>query len=70
MAAKAIAEMCAAQIWPGPLVTELSPFQVFYPAENYHQGYFRANGRQPYCQGVVAPKVAKFRSKFIELLKG
>lgn len=64
-----ITELNAAQIWPGPIVTEVSAAPTFYPAENYHQGYFRANGRQPYCQAVVSPKVAKFRSQFIDKLK-
>ncbi|WP_034410672.1 peptide-methionine (S)-S-oxide reductase MsrA [Derxia gummosa] len=50
-----------------PIVTELSPAPRFWPAEDYHQGYFAANGHEPYCQFVVAPKVAKFRDKFSEL---
>jgi len=64
-----IAELNEAQIWPGPIATELSPCPAFYEAEGYHQGYFRANGQQPYCQAVVSPKVAKFRSKFVDKLK-
>ena len=68
-ALKKIAELNAAHIWPNPIVTELAPLTKFYPAEDYHQGYFRANGRQPYCQAVVSPKVAKFRSKFQSLLR-
>lgn len=64
-----IAELNAAQIWPGPIVTEVVPLTRFFPAEDYHQGYFRANPTQPYCQGVVAPKVAKFRKQFLGQLK-
>jgi peptide-methionine (S)-S-oxide reductase len=64
-----IGELNAAEIWPAPLVTQIAPLTTFYAAEDYHQGYFRANGRQPYCQAVVSPKVAKFRSKFLDLLK-
>jgi peptide-methionine (S)-S-oxide reductase len=59
-----IRELNAEGVWPKPIVTAVSPFTRFYPAEAYHQGYFRANGSQPYCQGVVAPKVAKFRQTF------
>lgn len=57
-----IAEM--ANVWDAPLVTELSPIGVYYPAEKYHQNYFRQNPLQGYCAFVVAPKVAKFRKTF------
>jgi peptide methionine sulfoxide reductase MsrA len=50
-------------------VTTLEKAKVFYPAESYHQDYFANNGYQPYCQAVVAPKVAKVRKVFKELLK-
>ena len=56
-------------LWDDPIVTELSPFDKFYLAENVHQGYFEANGKEPYCQMVIAPKVVKFRQKFTSLLK-
>ena len=59
-----IAEFDAADLWPNPIVTEIMPYDVFYPAEDYHQDYFKKNPYQPYCQFVVAPKVAKFRKKF------
>jgi len=52
-----------------PIVTELQPLDKFYPAEGYHQDYFARNPNQPYCQFVVAPKVAKARQKFMERLK-
>lgn len=64
-----IEELTAAGLWPRPIVTELSPFKEFYPAEDYHQEYYRHNPQQPYCQIVVAPKVAKFRQKFANRLK-
>jgi peptide-methionine (S)-S-oxide reductase len=64
-----VAELNAAQIWDRPLVTEVMPFQTFYRAEDYHQGYFRANPEQPYCAAVVAPKVAKFRRAHLDKLK-
>jgi peptide-methionine (S)-S-oxide reductase len=57
-------------VWGRPLVTELAPLTEFYPAEDYHQNYFRDNPRQPYCQAVVAPKVAKARKTFLDKLKG
>ena len=69
-AAKAvIAELEAARLWPDPIVTELAPAQTFYIAEDYHQEYFAHNGGQPYCQAVVAPKVAKFRKQHLDLLR-
>ena len=64
-----IAEISAAEIWPNPIVTEIEPLDVFYPAEEYHQRYFERNPNQGYCRAVVAPKVAKFRSKYFEKLK-
>ena len=64
-----IKEITSAELYPNPVVTEVTPFETFYPAEAYHQNYFAQNPRQPYCQAVVAPKVAKFRSHFLERLK-
>ena len=64
-----IAELSAHKQWPGPIVTELADAAPFYPAEGYHQEYFERNGGQPYCQIVVAPKVAKFRKQFVDRLK-
>jgi peptide-methionine (S)-S-oxide reductase len=61
-----IRELNEAKIWAGPIVTEVIPFQSFHPAEDYHQGYFRNNPGQGYCQAVVAPKVAKFRKLFAD----
>ena len=51
------------------IVTEISPFTVFYKAEDYHQNYFNQHGDEPYCQFVVAPKVQKFKKVFKERLK-
>lgn len=64
-----IAELTAKEIWRDPIVTEIAPRATFYPAENYHQDYFARNGAQPYCQIVVAPKVAKFRKAFADRLR-
>ena len=51
--------------WVDPIVTEVAPLEAFYPAEEYHDQYFERNGEQPYCQAVIAPKVAKFRERFV-----
>lgn len=52
-----------------PIVTEITEFKNFYPAEDYHQDYFKLNPNQQYCQYVIRPKLEKFRSKFSEKLK-
>lgn len=52
---------------PSPVVTEVTPAPTFYPAETYHQNYWRSNPHQGYCLFVVSPKVQKFRAKFAEL---
>lgn len=68
-AEQVIQEITAEKIWGGKIVTTLEPFQKFYKAEDYHQEYFARNGDQPYCQVVIAPKVAKFRKHYLEMLK-
>lgn len=55
-------------IWNNPLVTEITALDKFYPAEKYHQNYYNENSKQPYCQFVIAPKVAKFRKMYLEKL--
>ncbi len=55
--------------WDAPIVTEVVPLDVFYPAEEYHQQYYRNNPAQGYCQAIIAPKVAKARLVFIDRLK-
>lgn len=64
-----IREIDAAAIYPNPIVTEVVPFEKFWPAEDYHQEYFVNNPNQPYCSAVIAPKVAKFRKMYAERLK-
>jgi peptide-methionine (S)-S-oxide reductase len=64
-----IAALTADGSWRDPIVTEVTPVQPFYAAESYHQDYFANNPRQPYCLGVVAPKVAKARKVFFERLR-
>lgn len=50
--------------WDKPIVTEIKAFDVFYPAEDYHQAYYDLNKEAPYCRAVIAPKMAKFRKDF------
>jgi peptide-methionine (S)-S-oxide reductase len=69
IAEQTIAELTEAKIWGDPIVTEVTPAQTFYMAEDYHQEYFENNANQPYCRAVVAPKVTKFRKYFFEKLK-
>jgi peptide-methionine (S)-S-oxide reductase len=64
-----IAELTAAKQFDAPIVTEVMEAVTFYPAEDYHQRYFEQNPQQPYCQFVVAPKVAKAEAKFSGNLK-
>jgi peptide-methionine (S)-S-oxide reductase len=59
-----IAELNQNETWSRPIVTEVTAAAKFFAAEDYHQNYFRDNPMQPYCQGIVAPKVAKLRQHF------
>lgn len=58
-----------APLWDDPIVTEVTEFDTFYPAEDYHHDYFALNPQQGYCKMVIAPKVAKFRTQYRERLK-
>jgi len=64
-----IAELTQNQMWADRIVTEITSLDTFYTAEDYHQEYFENNPNAGYCQVVIAPKVAKFRSKFLAELK-
>ena len=64
-----IAQLEQEGLWDNPIVTEVTALDTFYPAEDYHQEYFANNPNQGYCRVVVAPKVAKFRKKYMERLK-
>ncbi|MBR9919274.1 MAG: peptide-methionine (S)-S-oxide reductase MsrA [Bacteroidetes bacterium] len=69
--AEASIKNVASQIWDDPIVTELSPLEVFYPAEAEHHSYYANVGmRNPYCSFVITPKVSKVRKKFADKLKG
>ncbi|MEX2591109.1 MAG: peptide-methionine (S)-S-oxide reductase MsrA [Chitinophagales bacterium] len=52
-----------------PVVTEISPLENYYPAENYHQDYFKSNPNQGYCAAVIRPKLQKFMQQYSDLLK-
>ena len=52
----------AAKKFRDPIVTELKPLETFYPAESYHQDYFRNNPQAPYCRYVIVPKIKKLES--------
>lgn len=55
--------------YPNPIVTEITPFTNYYPAEDYHQNYFNSNGDEPYCRYVIQPKVEKLEKVFKNKLK-
>jgi peptide-methionine (S)-S-oxide reductase len=68
-AEQTIRELNAERIWDKTIVTQVTPFTEFFPAEEYHQEYFAHNPDQGYCQVVIAPKIAKFRKKFSNRIK-
>ena len=67
-AKQVIDELTRDKVWDDPIVTQLVPFTTFYSAEKYHQDYYSQNQNQPYCQIVIAPKVAKFRKAYLDRL--
>jgi len=69
IAEQKITDISTAKLWKNPIVTEVTPIDTFYPAEEYHQEYFARNPYQGYCQFIIAPKVAKFRKHYLEQLK-
>ncbi len=68
-AKKMIDKLNAEGEFDDPIVTKLEKLEKWYPAEDYHQEYFKLNGRQPYCQVVISPKIAKFRKRYKAMLK-
>ena len=64
-----MAALGQAGIWDAPIVTQVAPFEAFFAAEDDHQGYYRNNSQQPYCQAMIAPKLAKLRQKYAARLK-
>jgi len=69
VAEQVIQELSSENVWDSPIVTEVVPFNKFYAAEDYHQKYFEENREQAYCQMVIAPKLAKFRKRYLEEVK-
>lgn len=69
VAREVIGDLERQALWDSPIVTEVTPAPQFYPAEQYHQEYFRRNPGQGYCRVVIAPKVAKFRKEHLARLK-
>ena len=62
-------QLNSAKAFDKPIVTEITAFSKFYPAEDYHQEYYRLNGHAPYCQFVIKPKLEKFKKVFKDKLK-
>ena len=70
IAGEVISAMTAEGYWPNPVVTEVLPSPIFYPAEGHHQDYYARNSGQPYCQVVIEPKLAKLRKMHYDRLRG
>lgn len=68
VAREVIAALTAQQVFASPIVTEVAPLTRFFPAEAYHQGYYRRNPEQGYCQAMIAPKISKLRAKLADWL--
>ncbi len=68
-AEKLIDELNKEGIWNKPIVTEVVPLKVFYTAETYHKDYYKKHPKEPYCQTVIAPKIAKLQHRFIDKIK-
>ncbi len=69
VAERSLAEADGSDLYPNPIVTEIVPLDIFYPAEAYHQNYYQSNRNQSYCRFVIDPKVKKFRKSFKAKLK-
>lgn len=68
-AMKLIDELNNEGIWDRPIVTSLEPLKHFYKAETYHKDYYKKHPKEPYCQAVIAPKIAKLQARFIDKIK-
>ena len=68
IAEEVISDLSSKGLWERPIVTEVTPVTEFFPAEDYHQGYYEQNPGQPYCRAVIEPKVAKFRKYYFDKL--
>ena len=68
IAEKSKAKTDASDLWPDPIVTEISQLDKFYNAEEYHQDYYKLNPNQPYCRLVIDPKIRKLKKEFSDRL--
>jgi peptide-methionine (S)-S-oxide reductase len=68
-AEKLIEELTKEEIWNKPIVTKVEPLKMFYNAETYHKDYYKKHPKEPYCQAVIAPKIAKLQANFIDKIK-
>jgi len=66
---RVIRELDASKTWNYPVVTEVTPFKAFYPAEDSHHNYYSRNNKNPYCRLIIDPKIDKFRKKYSKRLK-
>jgi peptide-methionine (S)-S-oxide reductase len=66
---KLIEELTKEEIWDKTIVTKIEPLKVFYKAETYHKDYYKKHPKEPYCQAVIAPKIAKLQAHFIDKIK-
>ena len=64
-----IEELTKEEIWNKPIVTKIEPLKVFYNAETYHKDYYKKHPKEPYCQAVITPKIAKLQAHFIDKIK-
>jgi peptide-methionine (S)-S-oxide reductase len=64
-----IVELNKEEIWTKPIVTAVEPLKVFYNAETYHKDYYKKHPKEPYCQAVIVPKIAKLQHRFIDKIK-
>jgi peptide-methionine (S)-S-oxide reductase len=69
MAEKLIDELNKEGIWNKPIVTSVEPLEVFYKAETYHKDYYKKHPKEPYCQAVITPKIAKLQQRFVDKIK-
>lgn len=69
VAEQLIAELRSEKVYDKPIVTSVEALKVFYPAETYHKDYFENHPKEPYCQVVIAPKIAKLQKTYVSKLK-
>ncbi len=69
VAEELIEELTKEGIWSKPIVTAVEPLKIFYKAETYHKDYYKLHPKEPYCQVVIAPKIAKLQARFVDKIK-